>query len=197
MDVRDIDPDPIKQFERWLADAVDSLPEPTAMVLATADAEGRPAARFVLLKGLDERGFVWFTNYESAKARDLRANPRAALVFPWFPIQRQVIVSGTVSLVEASESDAYFATRDRASQISAWASPQSDVIPDRQWLEQRVTDLEARFDGVDVSRPDFWGGYRLRPDRIDLWHNQADRLHDRFRYERTDDGPWNIARLAP
>jgi pyridoxamine 5'-phosphate oxidase len=167
------------------------------MVLATADASGRPSARHVLLKGLDQRGFVWFTNYESAKARDLRANPRAALVFPWFPIRRQVIVNGTVSIIDASESDAYFATRDRPSQIGAWASPQSEVIPDRHWLEQRVIDLEARFKGVDVPRPDFWGGYRLAPERIDLWVNRPDRLHDRFRYERTDDGSWVICRLAP
>ncbi len=186
MDVGDIDPDPITQFERWLADAAESLPEPTAMVLATADGSGRPSARHVLLKGIDHRGFVWFTNYESAKARDLRANPRAALVFPWFPIRRQVIVNGTVSIIDEGESDAYFATRDRASQIGAWASPQSEVIPDRHWLEQRVIELEARFQGIDVPRPDFWGGYRLEPDRIDLWFNQPDRLHDRFRYERTD-----------
>jgi len=196
MDVGDIDPDPIRQFERWLADANDSLPEPTAMVLATADARGRPSGRHVLLKGVDDRGFVWFTNYESAKGHDLRANPRAALVFPWFPIRRQVIVSGPVTVVDESESDAYFATRDRASQISAWASPQSEVIPDRQFLEHRVSELEVRFAGSDVPRPPFWGGYRLEPDRIDLWHNQPDRLHDRFRYERTDDG-WSLSRLAP
>jgi pyridoxamine 5'-phosphate oxidase len=196
MDVGDIDPDPITQFERWLADAAESLPEPTAMVLATADGSGRPSARHVLLKGIDHRGFVWFTNYESAKARDLRANPRAALVFPWFPIRRQVIVNGTVSMIDDGESDAYFATRDRASQIGAWASPQSEVIPDRHWLEQRVIELEAGFQGIDVPRPDFWGGYRLEPDRIDLWFNQPDRLHDRFRYERTAHG-WIIQRLAP
>jgi pyridoxamine 5'-phosphate oxidase len=197
MDVGDIDPDPIKQFQRWLDDAVASLPESSAMVLATADASGRPSARHVLLKGLDDRGFVWFTNYESAKARDLRDNPRAALVFPWFPIRRQVIVSGSVATIDEHESDVYFATRDRGSQISAWASPQSDVVPDRRWLEERVIDLEARFEGVDVPRPPFWGGYRLAPDRIDLWYNQPDRLHDRFRYERTDDGSWAISRLAP
>jgi len=196
MDVGDIDPDPITQFERWLADAAESLPEPTAMVLATADGSGRPSARHVLLKGIDHRGFVWFTNYESAKARDLRSNPRAALVFPWFPIRRQVIVNGTVSIIDEGESDVYFATRDRASQIGAWASPQSEVIRDRHWLEQRVIELEARFQGIDVPRPDFWGGYRLEPDRIDLWFNQPDRLHDRFRYERTAHG-WIIQRLAP
>jgi pyridoxamine 5'-phosphate oxidase len=196
MDVGDIDPDPIKQFERWWADARASLPEPAAMVLATADGSGRPSARHVLLKGLDDRGFVWFTNYESAKARELRANPRAALVFPWFPMQRQVIVSGSVAVTDDDESDAYFATRDRASQLSAWASPQSEVIPDRGWLEQRVAELEARFAGGDVPRPPFWGGYRLTPDRIDLWHNQPNRLHDRFRYERSGNG-WTISRLAP
>jgi pyridoxamine 5'-phosphate oxidase len=196
MDVGDLDPDPIKQFERWWEDARASLPEPAAMVLATADGSGRPSARHVLLKGLDDRGFVWFTNYESAKARELRANPRAALVFPWFPMQRQVIVSGSVAVTDDDESDAYFATRDRASQLSAWASPQSEVIPDRAWLEQRVAELEARFAGADVPRPRFWGGYRLTPDRIDLWHNQPNRLHDRFRYERSGDS-WTISRLAP
>ncbi len=147
MDVGDIDPDPIAQFERWLADA--------ARVAARADRDGaghrgrdgRPSARHVLLKGIDHRGFVWFTNYESAKARDLRANPRAALVFPWFPIRRQVIVSGTVSVIDEGESDAYFATRDRASQIGAWASPQSEVIPDRQWLEQRVAERRGPVRG--------------------------------------------------
>jgi pyridoxamine 5'-phosphate oxidase len=196
MDIGDIDPDPIAQFERWLADAREALPEPTAMVLATADETGRPSARHVLLKGLDHRGFVWFTNYTSAKARELDVNPRAALVFPWFPIRRQVIVSGPVSVIDEGESDAYFANRDRASQIGAWASPQSEVIPDRRWLEQRVHELEIRFRGDEVPRPHFWGGYRLSPDRIDLWHNQPDRLHDRFRYERTAAG-WSITRLAP
>jgi len=197
MDVGDIDPDPITQFQRWLDDAVASLPEPTAMVLATADADGRPSGRHVLLKGIDERGFVWFTNYGSAKARELRDNPRAALVFPWFPIRRQVIVSGPVAITEEAESDAYFSSRDRGSQISAWASPQSDVIPDRAWLEQRVVELETRFAGAGVPRPPFWGGYRLTPDRIDFWYNQPDRLHDRFRYERGTDGGWSISRLAP
>jgi pyridoxamine 5'-phosphate oxidase len=196
MDVADVDPDPILQFEHWLEDAHASLPEPTAMVLATADDTGVPSGRFVLLKGLDHRGFVWFTNYQSAKARELEANPRAALVFPWFPIRRQVIVRGTVTRVDDAESDTYFATRDRASQIGAWASPQSEVIPDRAWLERRVTELEAEFDGAEVPRPPFWGGYRLAPDRIDLWHNQPDRLHDRVRYDRTADG-WILTRLAP
>jgi pyridoxamine 5'-phosphate oxidase len=196
MDVTDVDPDPIVQFERWLADARAELPEPTAMVLATADATGRPSARFVLLKGLDQRGFVWFTNYESTKAQDLRQNPRASLVFPWFPIRRQVVVNGTVAVVEAHESDEYWGTRDRATQLGAWASPQSSVIPDRQWLEDRVVELEARFAGSDVPRPPFWGGYRLTPDRVDLWHNQPDRLHDRVRYDRTPNG-WTLVRLAP
>jgi pyridoxamine 5'-phosphate oxidase len=196
MDVADLDPDPIKQFQRWMADAVASLPEPTAMVLATADASGRPSARHVLLKGIDDRGFVWFTNYESTKARDVRENPRASLVFPWFPIRRQVIVRGTVSEIDAAESDAYFATRDRASQIGAWASPQSEIIPDRMWLEQRVAEVDARFEGVEVPRPQHWGGFRLAPVRVELWHNQPNRLHDRLRYERTSDG-WSIVRVAP
>ncbi|HEY2812482.1 MAG TPA: pyridoxamine 5'-phosphate oxidase [Acidimicrobiales bacterium] len=196
MDVTDVDPDPFVQFQRWLADAQAELPEPSAMVLATADASGRPLARHVLLKGIDDRGFVWFTNYESAKARDLAENPRASLVFPWFPIRRQVIVAGTASTIDPAESDAYFATRDRSSQIGAWASPQSEEIPDRAFLEQRVLEIEARFDGLPVPRPRHWGGYRLVPDRIELWHNQPDRLHDRLRYLRTGNG-WRIVRIAP
>ncbi len=196
MDVGDLDPDPIVQFRRWYDDALAQLPEPSAMVLATADATGAPSARHVLLKGVDERGFVWFTNYESTKARELAANPRAALVFPWFPIRRQVTVKGNVEVLDGAASDAYFATRDRRSQIGAWASPQSEVIPDRAWLEHRVEDTERRFDGVDVPRPPHWGGYRLTPHRIELWHNQPNRLHDRFRYERGESG-WTLVRLAP
>jgi len=192
----DLHADPIEQFRRWWDRARAALDEPNAMVLATADATGRPTARHVLLKGLDERGFVWFTNYESAKARDLDVNPRAALVFPWFPIRLQVVVSGVVTKIDAAESDAYFATRDRASQLGAWASPQSSPIPDRAWLEARVAGVEARFAGSTVPRPPYWGGYRLAPDRFEFWHNQPSRLHDRFCYERIPSG-WTIERLAP
>ena len=196
MDVGDVDPDPIVQFQRWWADAVEALPEPSAMVLATADGFGTPSARHVLLKGVDQRGFVWFTNRNSRKGRELAENRRAALVFPWFPIRRQVIVRGTASTIDDRESDAYFATRDRPSQIGAWASPQSEVIPDRAWLEREWAEYEARFDGVDVPRPPHWGGYRLVPDIVELWHNQPSRLHDRLRYERDGDS-WTIVRLAP
>jgi pyridoxamine 5'-phosphate oxidase len=181
-----------------LGDAIDAgLPHPTAMALATAGADGKASARHVLLKGLDERGLEWHTNYESRKGRDLAANPYATVVFPWFGIWRQATASGPVAKVSAEDSDAYFNSRDRGSQISAWASPQSDVVPDRAWLEQRVAELEQRFEGQSVPRPPHWGGYRLWPETIDFWYSQPDRLHDRFRYERTADGLWTISRLAP
>jgi pyridoxamine 5'-phosphate oxidase len=150
----------------------------------------------VLLKGVDDEGFSWFTNYDSRKGRELTANPHASLVFPWFPIGRQVVVFGPVARVSAEESDEYFATRDRGSQIGAWASPQSEVIPDRDWLESRAAELERRFAGGPVPRPRHWGGFRLRPEAIDFWANRENRLHDRFRYRRTATG-WTITRLAP
>jgi pyridoxamine 5'-phosphate oxidase len=197
MDLADLDPDPIVQLQRWLDDAVAAgLPHPTAMSLATADADGRPSVRHVLLKGLDERGLEFHTNYESRKGHDLAVNPHASVVFPWFGMWRQATATGAVTKVSAEDSDAYFRSRDHGSQIGAWASPQSEPVPDRAWLEQRVEEFERRFDGQQVPRPDHWGGYRLRPDTIDFWYSQPDRLHDRFRFTRADEG-WTVTRLAP
>jgi pyridoxamine 5'-phosphate oxidase len=197
VDLDDLDSDPIVQLQRWLDDAVaEGLSHPNAMALATADADGRPCVRHVLLKGLDQRGLEWYTNYESRKGHDLADNPYASVVFPWFAMWRQVVASGAVEKVTAEESDAYFASRDRGSQIGAWASPQTEPIRDREWLEQRVHEIERQFEGRDVPRPPHWGGYRLTPDWMDFWHSQPNRLHDRFRYERTPTG-WTVTRLAP
>jgi pyridoxamine 5'-phosphate oxidase len=197
VDVADVDPDPFVQVARWLDDVVAAgLTEPTAMVLATAGADGRSLVRSVLLKGMDRDGFVWFTNYESRKGRHLAANPYASLLFPWWTLRRQVIVTGPVLRLDADESDAYFATRDRASQLGAWASDQSQVIPNREHLEERFAVAEAGYEETDVPRPPHWGGYRLVPDAIELWAGQPNRLHDRLRYVPEGDG-WRIERLAP
>ena len=176
--------DPLEQFRRWLADAVAAeLPEPNAMVLATTDPTGMPSARTVLLKGLDERGFAFYTNIESAKAADLAANPRAAVVFPWHAMQRQVRVSGEVTRVARDETAAYFASRPRESQLGAWASPQSSVVRDRAALDEAYAEMEARWPaGVEIPLPDFWGGYRLAPRECEFWQGRQGRLHDRFRY---------------
>ena len=197
MDLDDLAPDPIVQLQRWLDDAIaEGLSHPNAMSLATADDHGRPSIRHVLCKGLDARGIEWHTNYESRKGRDLATNPHAAVVFPWFAMWRQVTAVGPVEKVSAEESDAYFASRDRGSQLGAWASPQTQVIPDRAWLERRVAEFDEQFKGQAIPRPPHWGGYRLRPEWVDFWYSQPDRLHDRFRYER-DAGGWVIRRLAP
>jgi pyridoxamine 5'-phosphate oxidase len=199
MDLEELDPNPTVQLQRWLDDAIaEGLSHPTAMSLATADELGRPTVRHVLLKGIDERGLEFHTNYESRKGHDLAVNSRAAVVFPWFGMWRQATAAGTVEKVSPEDSDAYFDSRDRGSQIGAWASPQSEVVPDRAWLEQRVAEFEQRFEGQPVPRPSHWGGYRLRPDTIDFWYSQPDRLHDRFRYTRNEgDGTWSVTRLAP
>jgi pyridoxamine 5'-phosphate oxidase len=190
--------DPIWRFARWLKAAQDAgLPEPTAMTLATASAEGVPAARMVLLKDFDERGFVFYTNMESDKGRDLAENPRAALVFYWAPLERQVRVTGEVSPVSAAESDAYFASRSRDARLGAWASRQSSVIPSRAALEARLAEYEARFPGEAIPRPPYWGGYRVAPRTIEFWQGRPGRLHDRLRYTRQGDGGWVIERLAP
>ena len=186
----DVDPDPIRQFHSWHAEAG----APPEVALATASPDGDPSARMVLLKGVDERGFVFFTNYGSAKARDLDANPRAALLFHWPPV-RQVRVRGAVKRVSDDESDVYWVGRPRGSQLGAWASSQSEVITDRAHLELRLTDVTARFPGP-VPRPPFWGGYRVVPDAIEFWHHRDDRLHDRLRYRREGPG-WVLERLSP
>lgn len=201
----DLAPDPLAQFRTWLDQAIAwGLYLPEAMVLSTVDQGGRPASRHVLLRGLDQ-GFVFYTNYDSDKAADLAVHPVAALCFPWAVLQRQVRVVGAVEAVSGAESDAYFATRPRGSQISAWASPQSAEILDRASLERAVATATERFDGQDVPRPRHWGGYRVRPDEIEFWQGRPDRLHDRFRYRRIGVGDatdptgagWQIDRLAP
>lgn len=197
LDETTIDRDPIKQFQLWLNDAIDAkLPLPEAMTLATATPDGRPSARMVLLKQVDHDGFVFFTNYRSAKAEQLDANPFAALVFYWAPLDRQVRVEGSVTRTSEEESRDYFRTRPRESQIGAWASSQSQVISSREVLEQRAQELEALYCDRDVDCPEHWGGYRLKPERIEFWKSRVGRLHDRLLYQRAADG-WTIARLAP
>jgi pyridoxamine 5'-phosphate oxidase len=190
--------DPMAQFQLWLDEARAVDPEDfTSMTLATADREGRPSARIVLLKGYDERGFVFYTNHGSRKARELTENPRAALVFYWPPFDRQVRVEGTIERASRAESEAYFHSRPRRSQISAWASRQSAAMGSREELERKVVELEERFAGGEVPLPEFWGGYRLRPEAVEFWQGRRDRLHDRLVYRRQADGGWSLERLAP
>jgi pyridoxamine 5'-phosphate oxidase len=193
----DLGPDPIEQFRIWLAAAREAgIYEPEAMTLSTVGADGRPSSRYVLLRGLDERGYCFYTNYRSAKARALDAHPYAALTFGWLQIHRAVRVEGSVERLPEAESDAYFAGRPRTAQVSAWASPQSEVISSREDLERAAAAVEQRFADAEIPRPPHWGGFLVRPERIELWQGRAGRLHDRLRYER-DDGAWRIVRLAP
>jgi pyridoxamine 5'-phosphate oxidase len=194
----DLDPDPFVQFHRWFDAALATpLLEPHAMTLATATPEGRPSARMVLLRGLDAQGFVFYTNYDSRKGGELTANPWAALVFYWAPLERQVRVEGAVAPVTPAESDAYYASRPVGSRLGAWASPQSRPIPDRTVLEQRVAELEVMYPDGNVPRPPNWGGFRVTPSSIEFCQGRPSRLHDRLRYRRQDDGSWLIERLAP
>jgi pyridoxamine 5'-phosphate oxidase len=198
LDEATVDRDPIKQFRLWFDAAVASgsrLPE--SMTLATSTSDGKPSARVVLLKSVDTQGFVFYTNYRSAKARELDGNPHAALVFYWVGLDRQVRVQGTVSRVSAPESDQYFQTRPRESQLGALASPQSEVIESREVLEERLSALEKEYRDREVERPAHWGGYRLKPARIEFWENRPGRLHDRIVYDLQADGSWTIKRLAP
>jgi pyridoxamine 5'-phosphate oxidase len=188
--------DPIEQFRDWYERAEGEVPLPHAMSLATVDAGGAPDARMVLLKGFGAGGFRFFTNLGSTKAKELEAVPRAALILYWRELDRQVRVRGPVERLADEESDEYFATRPRDSQIGAWASPQSEPLPDRGTLDSRVREIEERFSEGDVPRPPFWGGYALLPEEIEFWQGQAGRLHDRFRYVRDGDG-WRLERLAP
>jgi pyridoxamine 5'-phosphate oxidase len=194
----DLDPDPVRQFALWFDEANQSgVVESNAMTLATATPDGRPSARMVLLRGADARGFSFFTNYESRKARELEANPFAALVFFWHELERQVRIEGRVERVSADESDRYFDSRPKGARIGAWASPQSQVIASREILEARFLESENRHADEIVPRPANWGGYRLVPDSIEFWQGRPNRLHDRLRYSRRPGGIWVVERLAP
>jgi pyridoxamine 5'-phosphate oxidase len=193
----DVDADPVVQFGRWFEQAQHAgLLEPTAMTLATATPDGRPSARMVLLRGFDERGFCFYTNYQSRKGVELAANPRAALVLWWDKLERQVRIEGRVERTSHAESEAYFASRPPGSQLSAAASPQSRVIEDRAVLERRVTELATTLPDGRLPLPEFWGGYRLVPEVVEFWQGRPNRLHDRLRYRRTGD-TWKLERLAP
>ncbi len=197
LDPDDCDPDPISEFRKWFKLAVSAqLPTVNAMTLATVDERGRPAARIVLLKEVDDRGFVFFTNYDSRKGADLAAHPFAALVAFWEPLHRQVRIEGSVERITADESDAYFSSRPRGSQLGAIASPQSRPIATRRLLEERVAALSHQLGDSEPRRPAYWGGFRVLPDMVELWQGQPSRLHDRVRYRRTD-GSWVRDRLAP
>ena len=200
LDESRVDADPYRQFARWFDEALKAkIPEANAMTLATAGVDGRPAARIVLLKSFDARGFVFFTNYASRKGHELAAQPHAALLFHWVELERQVRLEGTVGMVDDAESDEYYASRPRLSQLGAWASPQSQTIADRAALEARFDELETQYkEAGAVPRPPHWGGYRLVPEMLEFWQGRRSRMHDRIRYRRNvETGGWTIDRLAP
>jgi pyridoxamine 5'-phosphate oxidase len=195
---KDVEANAIKQFDKWWQEALNSdITEVNAMTLATASADGVPSARIVLLKGYDEKGFVFFTNYDSFKGRQIGENPRACLVFFWKELERQVRITGLVEKVSAAESDAYFSSRPQGSQIGAWASPQSQVIESRIWLEEREKAYTKDFSGKQLTRPAHWGGYRVKPICIEFWQGRPSRLHDRIQYTLQENATWMIERLAP
>jgi pyridoxamine 5'-phosphate oxidase len=195
---KDLARDPFRQFEKWFGEAeAAKLPEPNAMVLATADRVGRPSSRVVLLKGIDGRGFVFYTNYESRKGRELEANPQASLLFPWVALERQVIVEGPLVKIAREESEAYFHSRPRLSQLAAWASPQSSIISGRPVLEDSLKALDKKYAGQEVPLPHQWGGFRLSPETVEFWQGRRSRLHDRLRFRREKTGDWTVERLAP
>jgi pyridoxamine 5'-phosphate oxidase len=194
---KDVARDPFRQFEKWFQEAeAAKIHEPNAAVLATAARDGRPSARMVLLKGIDGRGFVFYTNYDSRKGRELEANPRAAYVFPWIALERQVIIEGAVTKIAREESEAYFQSRPRASQLAAWASPQSAIISGRDALEEAMKAAERKYSGVQAPIPPNWGGFRIIPELVEFWQGRRSRLHDRLRYRR-EGNAWVVERLAP
>lgn len=193
----DVTSDPIQQFQRWFDDAVEGgVYEPNGMTLATTDASGQPTARIVLLKMIDQRGLAFFTNFESRKGQHLEANPKAALTFWWGPLERQVRFEGRISKVSDEESDSYYQSRPAGSRLGAWASPQSQVVENREFLEKAERDYASKFTDGDIPRPPHWGGYRLAPYRVEFWQGRSNRLHDRLCY-RQEDGAWQLERLAP
>jgi pyridoxamine 5'-phosphate oxidase len=190
--------DPILQFETWLQQAIDAgLSDPTAMTIATVDAQGQPRQRIVLLKQLDDKGFVFFTNKDSHKGQDIAHNPKVSLHFPWHPLERQVKILGEAECLKGGEVASYFSSRPKESQLAAWASEQSQVIPSRQYLLERYTTLQEQYANREAPLPTFWGGYRVSPQTIEFWQGGEHRLHDRFEYTLDKDGHWNIQRLAP
>lgn len=194
---KDLARDPFRQFEKWFAEAqAGKIAEPNAMIVATATREGRPSARTVLLKAVDGRGFVFYSNYESRKGRELDANPRTTLLFPWIAMERQIIIEGPAAKVAREESEAYFHSRPRHSQLGAWVSPQSTIVPDRRMLEDGLKLLEQKYAGQEIPLPPNWGGWRVTPELVEFWQGRRNRLHDRLRYRREKDG-WAIERLAP
>jgi pyridoxamine 5'-phosphate oxidase len=198
LDEANVSRDPMVEFSRWFAEALEAqVPDPNAMTLATATPEGEPSARVVLLKGFDERGFVFFTDYRSRKGTELEANPLVAIVFYWPELDRQVRITGAVSLTSREESEAYFKTRPLGSRLGAWVSHQSLVIPSRRVLEQGLKEIEKRFPDGEVPLPPYWGGYRVMPDTIEFWQGRESRLHDRIRYVREDGKEWKVERLSP
>lgn len=195
---KDLARDPFRQFEKWFQEAEGAkVIEPNAMTVATATKDGRPSARTALLKGVDGRGFVFFTNYESRKGRELAANAWATLVFPWLAIERQVIIEGTVTRTSREESEAYFHSRPHASQLGAWVSQQSSIVAGRKVLEDGFKEIERKYAGMPVPLPPHWGGYRVAPELVEFWQGRRSRLHDRLRYRREKDGSWSIERLSP
>ena len=195
---RDLDPNPIKQFGNWLTAAIEAkIRDVNAMSLATTSADGRPSVRIVLLKGFDQDGFVFFTNYDSEKGRELAANPYAALGFYWIELDRQIRINGKTEKTSREESERYFHSRPAGSQLGAWASRQSEVLDARRVLDARMAQMTERFAGKAIPLPPHWGGYRLKPDQIEFWQGRSDRLHDRFRYTLQPDGTWSIDRLSP